>query len=75
MPKRIRPSKTCSKKVFPEFVRTVQHLYADDRDDRDQAELWAMDEHRIGLKPILRRTWAKRGQRPVVLVHHRYQWS
>lgn len=33
-----------------------------------------MDEHRIGLKPILRRVWSKLGQRPVVTVHHRYEW-
>lgn len=33
-----------------------------------------MDEHRIGLKPIIRRVWAKRGQRPTVLVYPRYQW-
>lgn len=37
-------------------------------------ELWALDEHRIGLKPILRRVWAPRGQRPVVEQHPRYQW-
>src|SRR5215211_1449852 len=28
-------------------------------------EVWATDEHRIGLKPILRRVWAPKGQRPV----------
>jgi transposase len=33
-----------------------------------------MDEHRLGLKPVLRRVWAPRGQRPVVRVYHRYQW-
>lgn len=33
-----------------------------------------MDEHRIGLKPILRRVWAPRGKRPVVTVHPRYRW-
>ena len=38
-------------------------------------EVWANDEHRIGLKPLLRRVWAKRGQRPVVPVQHRYEWS
>ena len=27
-------------------------------------EVWATDEHRIGLKPILRPVWARRGQRP-----------
>ena len=37
-------------------------------------ELWAMDEHRVGLKPILRRIWARRGQRPVVIVRPRYEW-
>ncbi len=33
-----------------------------------------MDEHRLGLKPILRRVWAPRGQRPVVPVQPRYEW-
>jgi hypothetical protein len=33
-----------------------------------------MDEHRIGLKPILRRVWARRGRRPVTMVRPRYQW-
>ena len=39
-----------------------------------QLELWAMDEHRVGLKPILRRVWAKKGKRPVVVVRPRYEW-
>ncbi len=42
---------------------------------RKQRELWAMDEHRIGLKPLLRRVWASPGFRPLVKVQHRYQWS
>jgi hypothetical protein len=33
-----------------------------------------MDEHRVGLKPIVRRVWARRGQRAVVRVRPRYQW-
>lgn len=33
-----------------------------------------MDEHRVGLKPILRRVWAKRGHRPCVRVRPRYEW-
>jgi transposase len=37
-------------------------------------EVWATDEHRIGLKPILRRVWAPKGQRPVAPVQHRYEW-
>ncbi len=39
-----------------------------------QIEAWTMDEHRVGLKPILRRVWARRGQRPVVTVQPRYEW-
>ena len=37
-------------------------------------EIWATDEHRLGLKPILRRVWAPKGQRPIALGHHRYKW-
>jgi len=33
-----------------------------------------MDEHRIGLKPLLRRVWASPGYRPIAAVHHRFQW-
>jgi hypothetical protein len=33
-----------------------------------------MDEHRIGLKPIVRRIWAPKGERPIALGHHRYEW-
>lgn len=39
-----------------------------------QIELWATDEHRIGLKPLLRRVWAPIGQRPVATVQHRFAW-
>jgi transposase len=37
-------------------------------------ELWAMDEHRIGLKPILRKVWTLDHQRPLAPVQHRYEW-
>ena len=37
-------------------------------------EVWATDEHRIGLKPIIRRLWAPKGQRPIALGHHRSKW-
>ena len=35
-------------------------------------ELWAVDEHRIGLKPILHKAWCVDGQRPSAPVQHRY---
>jgi DDE superfamily endonuclease len=52
------------------LVQTIQQLLP-----TGGVEFWAMDEHRVGLKPIIRRVWSLRGVRPQVLVHHRYQWS
>jgi len=37
-------------------------------------EGWATDEHRVGLQPIVGRVWARKGQRPIVCVQHRFQW-
>ena len=37
-------------------------------------ELWATDEQRIGLKPILQKVWCCDGQRPSAPVQHRYDW-
>jgi hypothetical protein len=33
-----------------------------------------IDEHRIGLKPLLRRVWAPIGQRPIAPVRPRFAW-
>lgn len=33
-----------------------------------------MDEHRLGLKPIVGKMWAERGKAPTVAVEHRYAW-
>ena len=41
---------------------------------RSQVEVWAQDEHRVGLKPILRRVWSPKGVRPVVRVRPDYEW-
>ncbi len=37
--------------------------------------VWAMDEHRLGLHPVTRRIWDRRGQRPTAWVRRRYQWT
>ncbi len=39
-----------------------------------EIDLWFFDEHRIGLKPILRKVWAKIGSRPIAVVKHSYEW-
>ncbi len=40
----------------------------------EQVEVWGQDEARLGLQPVLRRVWAKRGRRPTVTVEPRYEW-
>jgi hypothetical protein len=40
-----------------------------------KVELWSEDEHRLGLKPIIRKVWSPIGQRPMVEVHQRYEWT
>ena len=37
-------------------------------------EVWAQDEARLGLKPILRRVWTLPGARPLAVCWHRYEW-
>jgi len=37
-------------------------------------EVFATDEHRLGLKPVTRRVWAPIGHRPIALGHHRFDW-
>jgi transposase len=36
--------------------------------------LWAEDEHRLGLLPIRRRVWARKGQQPRAAVERHYAW-
>jgi hypothetical protein len=38
-------------------------------------ELWAEDEARLGLKPVIRRVWAPVGCRPTARVKRGYEWN
>ncbi len=59
------------KKILPEAVKAVEaSVAATDR----RVEVWCMDEHRLGLKPILGKVWAERGKTPIAPVKHRYEW-
>ncbi len=40
----------------------------------DEVEAWCEDEARFGLKPILRRVWSPKGERPPAQVDERYEW-
>ncbi len=39
-----------------------------------EIELWCMDEHRIGLHPILRRIWVSEMEAPIAKVQQQYKW-
>lgn len=64
-----RPPRRRFKKTLPEAVQAVRQAHPD-----AQIEVWSMDEHRVGLQPILRRQWCRKGQRPLVSVQPRYHW-
>jgi transposase len=39
-----------------------------------RVDVWAVDEHRIGLKPVLHKLWCVNGPRPLAPVQHRFVW-
>jgi transposase len=43
--------------------------------EAQKVELWAEDEARLGLKPLIRRVWAPIGKRPVARFKRGYQWT
>jgi hypothetical protein len=51
-----------------EFLKTRQEN-ADKK-----VEIWAQDEARLGLQPIIRRTWSPKGKRPIAKQTRKYQW-
>jgi hypothetical protein len=62
-----------------EFVARLRPLLRQGATAFPQAtvELWAVDEHRIGLvafRPILHKVWCCDGQRPLAPVQHRFEW-
>ena len=40
-----------------------------------EVQLWAEDEARVGLKPLMRRVWAPVGQRPIARFNRGYKWT
>lgn len=40
-----------------------------------QVDVWAMDEHRVGLQRTTQRTWSKKGVRNIEPVFPGYKWS
>ena len=40
-----------------------------------EVQLWAQDEARLGLKPVIRRVWTPVGKRPVARFKRGYKWT
>ena len=40
-----------------------------------EVQLWAEEEARLGLKPLIRRVWAPVGKRPVARFKRGYKWT
>lgn len=68
-PKRERGRTSRVQKKLGATVTQVKAEFPD-----QTVEVWGEDEARIGLQPVLRRIWAKRGQRANGRVEPRYQW-
>ena len=64
----MRLNRRCLKKL-PDEVEAIRQAHPS-----SQVELWSSDEHRIGLKPILRRVWALKGTAVRAIVSPHYQW-
>ena len=58
-------------KTLPERLKTIREAHP----EAEEVELWAEDEARIGLKPVVRRVWAPVGRRPTARVKRGYEWS
>lgn len=54
---------------FPKKVKELQKKFS-----TSVVEVWFFDEHRVGLKPIIKKIWSRRGERPTAIVQHRYEW-
>lgn len=57
------------KKKLKQELELLQARYPD-----AEIEVWSMDEHRLGLHPILRRVWIPQGEQPIAEVKQKYEW-
>ena len=57
------------KKKLTSQVERVQKSHPD-----ANVEVWTMDKHRVGLKPIIRRMWVDEWTVPIANVNWQYKW-
>ena len=60
-----------SKKRLPERLKEIRKIHP----EAEEVQLWAEDEARLGLKPVIRRVWAPVGKRPVARFKRGYKWT
>ena len=65
-----RRSSGPGKDATDRWIAELRRQHPDQR-----VEVWAEDEARLGLKPIVRRVWAPRGARPTANGRTKYQWT
>jgi transposase len=56
-------------KKLAQTVEEVRNQYPD-----AEVEVWAEDEHRVGLHPVNRRVWTPSDEPPIATVNCQYQW-
>lgn len=52
----------------------IKFLKVKEENTDKKIEIWAQDEARLGLQPILRRIWSPKGKRPIARQIRKYQW-
>jgi transposase len=60
-----------SKKRLPERLKELRKTHP----EAEEVQLWAEDEARLGLKPVIGRVWAPVGKRPVARFKRGYKWT
>jgi transposase len=56
-------------KKLAQTVEEVRNQHPD-----AEVEVWAQDEHRVGLHPVNRRVWTPSDEPPIATVNLKYQW-
>lgn len=56
-------------KKLAQTVEQVRHQHPN-----AEVEVWAEDEHRLGLHPVNRRVWTPADEPPIAQVNCKYQW-
>lgn len=56
-------------KKLEQRVRQLEQQYPE-----AEIQLWAFDEHRLGLKPLLRRIWVQWWETPTAEVNWKFEW-